>query len=232
MSEAMDKVRGVTEIPIFPLPLVLLPIEILPLHIFEPRYREMLADVTATNNLFGVQLFEPKEEFDARPEIGSVGCVAEVRDIQSMPDGRSNILTNGIVRYRLIDYVEADKPYLVGKVEFFEDVEESEGPKQKSADDVFALFERIARAAFKMSGNKGQFPEIERAEPEPMSFLVAAAFSFDNEKKYRLLEMNSTTKRLRSLKKMLISAADQMEASAEITEIAKSNGHSNKKLDL
>ena len=232
MSESLDKVSGIKEIPIFPLPLVLLPIEILPLHIFEPRYREMLADVTASNNLFGIQLFEPKEEFETRPSLGSVGCVAEVRDVQTLEDGRSNIVTNGVVRYRLLNYVESDKPYLIGEVEFFEDVSEDTRQQQRSADDVFALFERIAKAAFKMSGNRGQFPEIERADPEPLSFLVTAAFSFDNEKKYRLLEMDSTIKRLRSLKKMLVHAADQMETSAEITELSKKNGHSNKKLDL
>jgi Lon protease-like protein len=121
---------------------------------------------------------------------------------------------------------------MVGKVEFFEDDIEDAAKQLELADEVFALFERIAKAAFKMSGNRGQFPEIERADPEPMSFLIAAAFNFDNEKKYRLLEMQSTAKRLKSLKKMLLHAADQMEASAEITEIAKTNGHSNKKLDL
>ncbi|MFL6468139.1 MAG: LON peptidase substrate-binding domain-containing protein [Pyrinomonadaceae bacterium] len=232
MSEAMEKVKEVRQLPLFPLPLVLLPIEILPLHIFEPRYREMLSDATSTNNLFGVHLFEPKDEFDSRPAIGTVGCVAEVREVQTMPDGRSNILTNGLVRYRLLNYVDTDKPYLVGEVEFFEDEIENAAQQQKAADEVFALFERIARAAFKMSGNRGQFPEIERAAPEPMSFLVTAAFSFDNKKKYRFLEMDSTIKRLKGLKKMLVSAADQMETSAEITEMAKSNGHSNKKLDL
>jgi Lon protease-like protein len=232
MSEALEKVKGITRLPIFPLPLVLLPIEILPLHIFEPRYREMLSDVSDSNNLFGIHLFEPKESFETQPQVGTVGCVAEVREVQAMPDGRSNIVTNGVVRYRILDIVDSEKPYLIAEIEFFEDEKEDVDLQLKLADDVFTLFERIAKAAFKMSGNKGQFPEIERADPEPMSFLIAAAFNFDNEKKYRLLEMQSTAKRLRSLKKMLVHAADQMEASAEITEIAKSNGHSNKKLDL
>lgn len=232
MSEAFDKVKGISQLPIFPLPLVLLPVEILPLHVFEPRYREMLTDATASNNFFGVHLFEPKDEFDIRPSIGSIGCVAEVREVQPMEDGRSNILTTGVVRYRLLDYVEAEKSYFVGKVEFFEDVIEDPVPQLKTADEVFALFERVARAAFKMSGNRGPLPQIERTDPEPMSFLVTAAFNFDNQKKYRLLEMESTTKRLRSLRKMLIHAADQMETSAEITLLAKRNGHSKKTLDL
>jgi len=232
MSEALEKVKGITRLPLFPLPLVLLPIETLPLHIFEPRYRQLLEDVNASNKLFGVHYFEPKEEFDDRPPIGSVGCVAEVRDVQEMPDGRSNILTSGVVRYRLLNYVESDAPYLVGEVEFFEDLHDNPEEELKVADNVFELFQRIAKAAFKMSGTRGRFPEIERTDPEPMSFLVTAAFSLDNEKKYKLLEMTSTTKRLRRLRKILTGAADQMEASAEIHEISRVNGHSNKKLDL
>ena len=108
MSEALEKVKGITRLPIFPLPLVLLPIEILPLHIFEPRYREMLSDVSGTNNLFGIHLFEPKESFETQPQVGTIGCVAEVREVQAMPDGRSNILTSGIVRYKLLDVVATD----------------------------------------------------------------------------------------------------------------------------
>ena len=45
MSEAFDKVTGITELPIFPLALVLFPGVPLPLHIFEPRYRQMIADI-------------------------------------------------------------------------------------------------------------------------------------------------------------------------------------------
>jgi len=232
MSEALEKVKGITQLPLFPLPIVLLPIEILPLHIFEPRYRELLKDVESSNKLFGLHYFEPKEEFETRPSIGGIGCVAEVREVQEMPDGRSNIITCGLVRYRLLDYVESDTPYLVGEVEFFEDDSENTAEELKAAERVFELFQRIAKAAFRMSGTRGRFPEIERTDPEPMSFLVTAAFSFDNEKKYKLLEMTSTTKRLRRLRKLLSGAAEQMEASAEIHEISRGNGHSKKKLDI
>lgn len=232
MSEALDKVIGIKQLPLFPLPLVLLPIEILPLHIFEPRYRQMLEDINEGNKMFGVTYFEPKEEFETKPAIGSVGCVAEIREVQTLPDESSNILTNGVVRYRLLDYVDADLPYLVGEVEFFEDEDENAEKRLKKADQVFELFERIARAAFKMSGTRGKFPEIERVEPEPMSFLVTAAFNLDNESKYKLVQMTSTSKRLERLRKILVQAADQMEANAEVHEISQSNGHSKKNIDL
>src|SRR2546423_12462080 len=108
MSEAFDKVTGVTELPIFPLALVLFPGVPLPLHIFEPRYRQMLSDVRAGNNLFGVSYYDASTSEHERPMPGHIGCVAEVTETQTMPDGRSNILTVGIIRYRLEEYVERD----------------------------------------------------------------------------------------------------------------------------
>jgi len=232
MSELLDRVKGIKQIPLFPLPLVLAPLEILPLHIFEPRYREMLEDAQAGNQLFGVHFFEPSNEFERNPAVGTVGCVTEIRDAQTMEDGRSNILTNGLVRYRLNDVIDGEKPYLIGEVEFFEDDPGDESETLRLADAVFVLFTRIAKAAFKMSGSRGRFPVIERAEPEPMSFLVAAALNLENEKKYQLLEITSTAQRLSRLNKLLTLAADQMEASAEIHEVSRTNGHSKKKIDL
>src|ERR1043166_6582411 len=101
MSEAMDKVRGVAELPVFPLPVVLFPSVPLPLHIFEPRYRQMLLDIRVTKNLFGVSDFDPSTETNAMPPLGHVGCVAEVTETQRFADGRSNILALGVVRYRI-----------------------------------------------------------------------------------------------------------------------------------
>jgi len=106
MSEAIDKVRGVSELPLFPLPVVLFPGVPLPLHIFEPKYRQMLADVRVTNNLFGLSYFDSAASDKDIPPAGHVGCVAEITETQAMPDGRSNILTVGVIRYRIDSYVE------------------------------------------------------------------------------------------------------------------------------
>lgn len=218
--------------PIFPLPLVLLPNELLPLHIFEDRYRQMLKDIEAGNRFFGITLFNPAESFVERPAIDSIGCVAEVREAQALPDGRSNIVTIGLIRYRLIDYVERNEPYLMAEVEFFEDEPEDYLSLNPLADEVFALFKRIAKAAHKLSGERGTFPDIPQAEPEQLSFLVTAAFNLENELKYELLETRSTIERLSRLREILRQAVDKMEATAEIHKVSKTNGHSNKKIDL
>jgi ATP-dependent Lon protease len=232
MSENLEKVSGIKHLPIFPLPLVLLPNELLPLHIFEPRYQQMLRDISLDTSIFGVTFFQPNQSFVEKPEIESIGCAAEVRESQTLPDGRSNILTIGLARYRLIDWVDAGEPYFVGDVEFFEDFEEDSAQIQPVADEVFSLFERIASAAHKLSGERGAFPEIPQAEPEALSFLITAAFNLETSIKYELLETRSTYRRLTQLYEILKEAVVKMEDSAEINKIARTNGHSKKKLDF
>jgi Lon protease-like protein len=232
MSEASEKVAGLKQLPLFPLPLVLLPNEILPLHIFEPRYRQMLRDIELRRDLFGITYFDSETAPSDRPEVGTVGCVAEIRERSMLPDGRSNIVTAGVIRYRLLDYPDCDTPYLTADVEFFEDAPEDDAVVVPLADEVFDLFSRVAKAAFELGGGRGTFPEIPKAEPEQMSFLVTAAFNLDSEVKNRMLEITSTQERLSRLRGILVEAVDKMEANAGIVKAAQTNGHSNKKLDL
>jgi Lon protease-like protein len=232
MSEASEKVAGIRHLPLFPLPLVLLPNELLPLHIFEPRYRQLLKDIGLEKNLFGVTYFNAEGSLTDKPPIDTIGCVAEVREIQNLPDGRSNILSVGVIRYRLLEYIESGDPYLVGDVEFFEDAEEDETVLNPLADEVFRLFKRIAKAAHKLSGERGRFPEIPQAEPEALSFLVTAAFNLEPEMKYKMIETRSTIERLDKLREILRQTVGKMEESADIHKISQTNGHTKKKIDL
>ncbi|PYT01496.1 MAG: ATP-dependent protease [Acidobacteria bacterium] len=231
MSEASEKVLGINELPLFPLQLVLLPNEVLPLHIFEPRYRQMLDDIELRRNLFGIAYFDEDGGITGRPPVGSVGCAAEIREKSLLPDGRSNIVTAGVIRFRVLEYLDTGTPYLTCAVEFFEDDLENPDDLEPIADEVFDLFERIAKAAFKLSGSRGTFPEIPRTDPERLSFLVTAAFNLDDDVKTKLAEITSTKERLTKLRSLLLQAVDKMEANAEIIKAAQTNGHSKKKID-
>lgn len=232
MSEAYDKVRGVTELPIFPLALVLFPGVPLPLHIFEPRYRQMLSDVRAGNSLFGVSYFDASTSEKDVPPAGHVGCVAEVTEMQSLPDGRSNILTVGIIRYRISEYVERGEPYLLARVNFFEDEAEDQNVLSEGAHEVAETFTRIARAVRIINDERASLPDISDTEPQRLSFLVAAAMEVDTDVKQDLLELRSTTERLQRLREMLKRAVTSYEERARIHELAKGNGHSGRKIDL
>jgi ATP-dependent Lon protease len=232
MSEAYDRVRGVSELPIFPLALVLFPGVPLPLHIFEPRYRQMLIDVRAGNSLFGVSYFDASTSEKEVPPAGHVGCVAEVTETQPMPDGRSNILTVGIIRYRIEEYIQRDEPYLLARVSYFEDEEEDASVLSESARDVAATFTRIARAVRIINDERANLPDISDTEPQRLSFLVAAAMEVDTDVKQDLLELRSTSERLQRLRDMLARAVSSYEERARIHELAKGNGHSGRKIDL
>ena len=225
MSEALEKVRGVRELPLFPLPLVLFPGAPLPLHIFEPRYRRMLADVRAGNNLFGLSYFDANSAAGDRPPAGHVGCAAEVVEVQPLPDGRSNILSVGLVRYRAESYVERGDPYLVGRVRFFEDEPEEGDRLGERAREVSALFARIARAVRTLNDERASLPELPDAGPERLSFLVAAAIEIEPEAKQQLLEMRSSFERLTRLRNLLAQAVTGYEERARVHSLSKGNGH-------
>jgi Lon protease-like protein len=226
MSESYERVRGVSELPLFPLPVVLFPGVPMPLHIFEERYRQLLADVRVGNNLFGLSYFDINTATNTRPPLGHVGCAAEIVEAQLLPDGRANILTVGLIRYRLVEYVEAGEPYLVGRVEFFEDEREDEELLRERARRVAELFTRIARAVRNLNDDRAGLPELPDAEPERLSFLVAAAMELDAEAKQGLLELRSGAERLERISNLLSQVVGNYEERARKHKLAKGNGHS------
>jgi Lon protease-like protein len=232
MSEANQKVRGISELPVFPLSVVLFPGVPLPLHIFEPRYRQMLSDIRAGNNLFGLSYFDVSTSDLEIPPVGTIGCVAEVTEAQALPDGRSNILTIGLIRYRLESYVERGDPYLVARVSFFEDEDEDADLLREASQDVAEHFSRIARAVRIINDERASLPDISDTEPQRLSFLVAAAMEVDTNVKQDLLELRSMSERLARLRDMLGQALSNSEERARVHELAKGNGHSGRKIEL
>jgi ATP-dependent Lon protease len=232
MSEASDIVSGVNELPLFPLSVVLFPGVPLPLHIFEPRYRQMLHDIRVGKNLFGLSYFDTSTSENENPPVGSIGCVAKVTDTQTFPDGRSNILTVGVIRYRIEAYVERGDPYLVAQVSYFEDEADDSEAVEESSRDVAEIFTRIARAVRIINDERAHLPNIADTEPERLSFLVAAAMEVDTDVKQELLELRLTSERLRRLHDILARAVSGYEERARVHELAKGNGHSGKKVEI
>src|SRR5436190_14865219 len=232
MSEAMDKVRGVRELPIFPLPVVLFPGMPMPLHIFEERYRKMLSDIRAGNNLFGLSYFDPAASDREAPPTGHIGCVAEVAETQALPDGRSNILAVGVVRYEVESYVESRDLYLVGRAKFFEDEDDDLHTLNTQSHDVATMFMRVANSVRAINDERGSLPDISDTNPQRLSFLVSAAMEIEVDQKQELLELRSTSERLDRLRDLLAKVVGNYEERARLHSIAKRNGHGGKKIDL
>lgn len=100
-AEQSDPFPIPNRVPVFPLPnVVFFPKTYLPLHIFEPRYRQMVADATNDGRCIAMALLKEGWESDyyGNPEIYLTVCVGRLVSVQPLSDGRSNILLQGLAR--------------------------------------------------------------------------------------------------------------------------------------
>jgi Lon protease-like protein len=111
-------------IPLFPLPnVVLFPNVFLPLHIFEPRYRQMVADALQEDRIIGMTLLRPGYEtnYEGRPAIYPIGCAGVITHCQPLGDGRYDIVLRGMEKFR-IHSEDDSRPYRIGHVEGISEV--------------------------------------------------------------------------------------------------------------
>src|SRR5689334_1354808 len=121
-----------SSIPLFPLPnVVLFPNVFLPLHIFEPRYREMVADALAGDRIIGIVLLRPgwEPEYDGRPAVYNIGCAGVVTNAERLPDGRYNIVLQGLEKFRVVDEDDS-RAYRIAQVEGIPENNGSAGDRQ------------------------------------------------------------------------------------------------------
>jgi ATP-dependent Lon protease len=206
-------------LPIFPLSVALFPGNPLPLHIFEPRYRRMLADCLAGDRRFGIT---PQSDNSDPPEPGAVGCIAEVRVNQELPDGRSNIMVVGGSRFRISHLLDTPEPYLVAMVQTFED----EAGTQPSTEEIESLRGLALQYLTGLRELNDETPE-ELVLPEDaltLSFHVAGNIACDLGIKQDLLAERSTARRVRALLLLLPVLTSAIENGITVHRQAHSNG--------
>jgi Lon protease-like protein len=213
-------------LPLFPLELVLFPGALVPLHIFEPRYRALLADCLAGERRFGIL---PPGADGARPATGTIGTVAGIRGTMPLPDGRSNIVVEGEARFMVRRYLDEDTPYLLGLVDTFDDEEDDDAADTEMAP-LRALAERLhaAQKALTGSGHQGAWA----ADAAGLTFEVAALLDVDVSFKQRLLAIRSGRHRLALLQQILPGIVADLEARAVVKARAGTNGHGGERPDI
>jgi uncharacterized protein len=115
-------------IPIFPLEVTMLfPGVSRPLHIFEPRYRAMVAEALKGDRIIGMATLKPGYEGDyqGRPPVYEVGCAGVIAEVEELADGRFNIVLRGIVKFRITGE-DQTRPYRLARIESLPEVLDDE----------------------------------------------------------------------------------------------------------
>ena len=200
---------AVRELPLFPLPdVVLFPQEVLPLHIFEPRYRIMLRTVLAEDRRFGVVRWDPQER-----RMAEVGCCAEILHCQTQDDDRSNIVTIGQQRFRVLDIVR-EAPYRVGMVSWIEDtVSDGHGDLETLAAEVTTALKDVVELTGKLIGKPSALPSDLPDLPRELSFWIGSHLGGPvADHQQALLEITDTGQRLRQEFELLDQTRRQLAA--------------------
>ncbi len=204
-----------TRLPLFPLGLVLFPGVPVPLHLFEPRYRQLLADVQKTDKRFGI-ICGINGVSERELPVGRAGCVAEITDVETLPDGRSNIIVVGRERFAIERIVTDDEaPYLVADVTTLPDSGDS-SPVMMAvlADDVGSHFRRVVKAVRTLNNEAATaFPTLPD-DPAQLAWSVAAMIDVDLEARQRLLAERSPSARLEQINAVLRNALPDLELRA------------------
>lgn len=178
------------ELPLFPLHCVLFPGRPLALHVFEPRYRQMLADCLDGARRFGVVAIRSGQEVGTAAEIFDVGTVADIESVTTLPDGRSDVATRGLQRFRVSRLLDGT-PYLRAQVELLAD------PPPDEEDRAIAAHLRELLVPY--LAELGAPPELLAclpAQPDRLAYLAAAAVQVDLREQQQLLELDGTGTRL------------------------------------
>lgn len=210
-------------LPFFPLSVVLLPGTPMPLHLFEPRYRQMLADVLAADRTFVLGYRPPGVPEDALPRGWPV-CLAIVEDHEPLPDGRSNILVRGGARVALAGYRDDPAPYHVVEVAPLPDEPHDVSALGPLAAQARQLFARVAAAARALADDPDPAPSLPD-DPARLAWAIAAAVDLDPPAKHQLLAVRDPSERLQAVLARLMPLAADLEQRAAVHRRASTNGH-------
>ena len=201
-------------LPLFPLGTVLFPGLLLPLHIFEDRYRQLVRDLAdrPEPRQFGVIAIRHGREtgVDGIQALYEIGCIATLRQVKPLEDGRYDVVTVGTQRFRLAALDDA-KPYPQGQVDL---LTEETGDQAAAAEAVRVVrdgFRAYLSALAERSVTQVSAPGLPE-DPVTLSYLVAASMIIDLSDRQALLAEPDALHRL---------AAERTLLSRELTMLRK-----------
>lgn len=178
------------DLPLFPLHHVLFPGRSLPLHVFEPRYRRMLADCLDGDRRFGVVAIREGREAGAGASLFPVGTIARIESVRELDQGRSNLATRGCDRFRILRLLP-DDPYPHAEVELIAEPPPDDTARA-AAQDLRALLAPYLTALGAPEELLTRLPD----DPDALAYLTGATAQIDLREQQRLLACETPAARV------------------------------------
>jgi Lon protease-like protein len=201
MSEPIENSTHIT-VPIFPLPnVVLFPGVLLPLHVFEPRYRAMVADALAGDRRLGMALLKPgwEADYEGNPPIHPLVGFGVIEDAGRLEGGRYLVRLRGEGRGRVAEEVQR-APYRKALLRTC-----PEGPATPGLDRWVAEIESMVRELHRAEGEENESPSAGGRASRGIDLIhaVAAELPVRPEVKLSLLALDDLTERARRVTRLL-----------------------------
>ena len=178
-------------IPIFPLHSLLLPCVDLGIHVFEARYRELVAYSLSNGHTFGVVLIKHGREVEGPATPHEIGTLAHITGYARLPDGRYLLEVEGSRRFRIESHKEGGA-YPTARVSWLSESIGNFAGARAVSSDVAKLFH-----LYRARSGDGDLPVHLPVDPVARSYLVASLLRIDVPEKQRLLEADTAEDRLR-----------------------------------
>lgn len=177
-----------TRLSIFPLGGALLfPRSHLPLHVFEPRYRALVRDALARDRR--IAMIQPLPgETGPHPALFEVGCVGRIVNVEAAPDGRFNLVLEGVSRFRLVREIDAGTPFRQIEANFDDFADGDDAERTTLASVLRADLEHEAKRFAAINGFAVDWDAVERLDDETLVNAIAQIVPFDIAAKQALLE--------------------------------------------
>jgi Lon protease-like protein len=199
-------------VPVFPLPnVVFFPKTLLPLHIFEPRYRQMVTHCLALDQRMAVALLKPgwKEDYHAKPDFHAVATVGKIVEHEELPDGRFNLVLEGLERVQLEEEGTADlaaneEAILYRRALAIPFPEKNTTAGTEDQKIIQVRLTQVADDLLEAMGSKEDSASFRAEIPfEAYVNRIAATFDLPQEVKQSLLEIDDLVARAHSLEAAL-----------------------------
>lgn len=208
---SMDAIDFSQELPLFPLPnCVLFPGVVQPLHIFEPRYREMVADALEADHLITMALLKDgwEKDYYGRPAVHPVVCVGKIVAHEKSDDDKYNLLLQGLTRARVVTEAKHGL-YRVAKLKPLHDTAAEEADDNTQREALRLLFAETALNRLPVAKTVQELVG-EKVSAAHLADMLAFALIQDVKTKQRLLEQLDGTQRVAMVMNALTILAQAM----------------------